>query len=256
MVKTLLPLVALVLLLVGCATPGSLTKDEEWILERVDPKATRITRISDFVFDVSNPTLPSGYDTIEKLEPLLGKDRVYELGVLKTVSERYKSILQIYNEASLVDICQKLDRWPDRGLSVASHTRRFTCLTPIEWVRWKSNYQVESCSRYLSPPDPLFQRAFYTFPTLHPCDFSHTLRPPSNFCDLYSKTIGHEPTLKISCSGLTDLVERVKFQEQLQSSAPPTTPNISIDDSKAKCSELGFKAGTEKFGDCVLKLSK
>ena len=29
-----------------------------------------------------------------------------------------------------------------------------------------------------------------------------------------------------------------------------------LDAIKAKCAELGFKSGTEKFGDCVLKLSK
>ena len=34
------------------------------------------------------------------------------------------------------------------------------------------------------------------------------------------------------------------------------TPIPGLDAIKAKCAELGFKAGTEKFGDCVLKLSK
>ena len=30
----------------------------------------------------------------------------------------------------------------------------------------------------------------------------------------------------------------------------------SLDDAKGKCAELGFKRGTEKFGECVLKLSE
>jgi len=30
----------------------------------------------------------------------------------------------------------------------------------------------------------------------------------------------------------------------------------SIEDSKTKCSELGFKSGTESFGKCVLQLTK
>ena len=46
--------------------------------------------------------------------------------------------------------------------------------------------------------------------------------------------------------------------------APKVTPNevpiksltISLDEAKAQCADLGFKKGTEKFGDCVLKLSK
>jgi hypothetical protein len=32
--------------------------------------------------------------------------------------------------------------------------------------------------------------------------------------------------------------------------------NLSIDQSKEKCVELGFKSGTEGFGKCVLQLSK
>ena len=35
---------------------------------------------------------------------------------------------------------------------------------------------------------------------------------------------------------------------------PPTT-NIGIPEAKAKCLDLGFKAGTEGFGKCVLKFS-
>jgi hypothetical protein len=43
------------------------------------------------------------------------------------------------------------------------------------------------------------------------------------------------------------------FQPSMQ-----TKPSIKIDinDAKAKCVDLGFKAGTESFGSCVLKLSK
>jgi hypothetical protein len=29
-----------------------------------------------------------------------------------------------------------------------------------------------------------------------------------------------------------------------------------MEDAKKKCADLGFKAGTEQFGNCVLKLSK
>jgi len=34
------------------------------------------------------------------------------------------------------------------------------------------------------------------------------------------------------------------------------TPKVSIDDAKKQCSDIGFKAGTEKFGECVLKLNR
>jgi hypothetical protein len=35
-----------------------------------------------------------------------------------------------------------------------------------------------------------------------------------------------------------------------------TKPSVSIDEAKQQCKDLGFKPGTEKFGNCVLELSK
>lgn len=37
---------------------------------------------------------------------------------------------------------------------------------------------------------------------------------------------------------------------------PASTITLSLDTAKTQCLDLGFKKGTEKFGDCVLKLSK
>lgn len=34
------------------------------------------------------------------------------------------------------------------------------------------------------------------------------------------------------------------------------TRGESLDSAKAKCADLGFKTGTQKFGECVLKLSR
>lgn len=34
------------------------------------------------------------------------------------------------------------------------------------------------------------------------------------------------------------------------------SPRVSLDDAAQKCSSLGFKAGTEAFGNCVLKISR
>lgn len=40
------------------------------------------------------------------------------------------------------------------------------------------------------------------------------------------------------------------------SSAAPATNSSTIESASAKCEELGFKRGTEKFGECVLKISR
>ena len=46
------------------------------------------------------------------------------------------------------------------------------------------------------------------------------------------------------------------YQQPTYQTPPPPTPGMSIDEGKKKCADLGFKAGTEAFGNCVLKLSK
>ena len=257
MFKTLLPLVGLAILLAGCGTPtkfgeAPLTKREERLLAEIDPSATTVTPFSEFVLDVSHPRVPSG-NPYEILGLLFGSERRLEIAL--TVYERYSFIPIIY-EASAEKACGSFERWPDGGVTVSPHTRRFRCLTPIEWVSWESQHSVKNCSSFLSNPDPRMRDAYYTLGQPHPCSPLMKRKPPQNFCDLYSKVIGQEPSSKMPCSRLADLVSKAKFQEQRQPTAPPTTPNISIDDSKAKCAELGFKAGTEKFGDCVLKLSK
>lgn len=257
MIKALLPLVGLVILLVGCGSPtkfgeAPLTKSEERLLAEIDPSATTVTPFSEFVFDVSNPRVPSG-DPYEILGLLFGSERRSEIAL--TVYGRYSFIPIIY-EASAEKSCESFERWPDGGVTVSPHTRRFRCLTPTEWVRWKSQHSVQECSSLLNNPDSRMRDAYYTLGFDHPCSPITKRKPPQNFCDLYSKVIGQEPTSRVPCSRLADLVSKAKFQEQPRLSEPPTTSNISIDDSKAKCAELGFKAGTEKFGDCVLKLRK
>ena len=42
----------------------------------------------------------------------------------------------------------------------------------------------------------------------------------------------------------------------VSSQQPQNTTEINLSPAKAKCAELGFKTGTEAFGNCVLKISK
>jgi len=39
-------------------------------------------------------------------------------------------------------------------------------------------------------------------------------------------------------------------------SSPDSKSNLNLDDAQNKCEELGFKRGTENFGNCVLKIAK
>ena len=52
-----------------------------------------------------------------------------------------------------------------------------------------------------------------------------------------------------------------KLRVELCKTIPASTPapaikasKVSIDDAKSQCSDIGFKKGTERFGECVLEL--
>jgi hypothetical protein len=70
--------------------------------------------------------------------------------------------------------------------------------------------------------------------------------------------------------GEVDALQQVFIEKKCDSSAPESKvvqeqPVIvksedaysenKLEDAKSKCVELGFEAGTEKFGECVLKLA-
>jgi TPR repeat protein len=57
---------------------------------------------------------------------------------------------------------------------------------------------------------------------------------------------------------LPDMISTAQQYQQTYQSTPQPKSESKTDMTSAmgKCSELGFKKGTEKFGDCVLKLSK
>ena len=53
-----------------------------------------------------------------------------------------------------------------------------------------------------------------------------------------------------------DCVKDQPFIPPYQPSYTPPAPSVSLDEAKEKCTNLGFKTGTEGFGKCVLQLSK
>jgi hypothetical protein len=53
-----------------------------------------------------------------------------------------------------------------------------------------------------------------------------------------------------------DCVKDQPYIPPYKPSYAPPAPIVTLDDAKAKCTNLGFKSGTEGFGKCVLQLSK
>lgn len=66
-----------------------------------------------------------------------------------------------------------------------------------------------------------------------------------------SKPVSAKPETK---ADITPKLESAKAPPSQQT--PIINKNITIDNAIEKCSNLGFKAGTEKFGDCVMTLLK
>jgi hypothetical protein len=56
-------------------------------------------------------------------------------------------------------------------------------------------------------------------------------------------------------AGLSSCAKSCPTKGSAQATAQ-TNNTPTMDQAKSKCLELGFKAGTESFGQCVLKLSK
>jgi hypothetical protein len=51
-----------------------------------------------------------------------------------------------------------------------------------------------------------------------------------------------------------DLPTKKASQNITPTATPASTPKVSIEDAKSQCTDIGFKTGTERFGECVLEL--
>ena len=62
-------------------------------------------------------------------------------------------------------------------------------------------------------------------------------------------------------NGTSGTVQRTRVLKNFHTHADPepkptptSIPKVSIEDAKVQCSDIGFKTGTERFGECVLEL--
>jgi hypothetical protein len=80
-------------------------------------------------------------------------------------------------------------------------------------------------------------------------------------CRLYAREneiVWNDPSRSISLPGSNPSPAPVApaYNPPQQFIPSAETRGESLDSAKAKCADIGFKAGTQKFGECVLKLSK
>ena len=111
-----------------------------------------------------------------------------------------------------------------------------------------------------SPPFSLHPGFFKTvFSCENPKRYSFTQRDKEEFAPAVQPAIDSHAMgwITLLCSGQFPISERPsKPPTDSINQIPEPKPLTALDDSKRVCGELGFKAGTEKFGECVLKLSR
>jgi hypothetical protein len=61
---------------------------------------------------------------------------------------------------------------------------------------------------------------------------------------------------KYQCHGVQQYTSPTQVNTPAPIAAPAPKSTISIEAAKQQCKDIGYKPGTEKFGNCVLELSK
>lgn len=84
----------------------------------------------------------------------------------------------------------------------------------------------------------------------------------SNFCKSTGLQMETVDEKRDGVPGFTPLATDLHFRcvggasSQATTGKASSTNNMTFDQAKSKCIELGFKSGTESFGQCILKLAK
>lgn len=80
-----------------------------------------------------------------------------------------------------------------------------------------------------------------------------------NFCKANNQQIDVINEKREGIPGLTPLTTDLYFKCTKKDAVTPNLNNVpnkmTFDQAKSKCIELGFKVGTESFGQCILKLA-
>jgi hypothetical protein len=89
-----------------------------------------------------------------------------------------------------------------------------------------------------------------------------TINRKSNGCLLFCGSEYHEYEFvcaEVSSTKIDEFQRPLSIQEPAESLKPATIEEVAkmtINDAKKQCDELGFKRNTEKYGECVLELTK
>lgn len=213
---------------------AALTKSEIDNLQKADPKAFTIHYINDLEFDVTNTTF---------IEPLSNTERYAQ-----TYIELSKYPILNQRDEIAKKTCQAKDLIAAAKDPIGAFSRSYKCNTYIEEsYRWIDS-SIWTCSSFHIKKS-----------VVHPC--SSVSGNPINYCKKFSEIFEIYPGQVVSCQALPEIRNKALNKQIINSPIEYQSPQtiektFDLGDAEKKCSELGFKAKTEKFANCVIKLSR
>lgn len=231
-------LLLLLFLTTSCTTvkvgEAPLTKSEIDNLQKADPKAFTVHYINDLEFDVTNTTF---------IEPMANTERF-----VQTYIEVSKYPIHNQRDEIANKTCQAKDLIATAKEPIGAFSRSYKCNTYIEEsYRWIDS-SIWKCSSFHMKES-----------VVHPC--SNVPSYPTNYCKKFSEIFEIYPGQVVSCQALSEIRNKALNKQIINSPIEYQSPQtiektFDLGDAEKKCSELGFKAKTEKFANCVIKLSR
>lgn len=109
----------------------------------------------------------------------------------------------------------------------------------------------------------------YVFKPIAKLEFAYNCSAPISFAtkvtgyefnvfkgEIGSNTLAHSTSLLVCSDKFFKSGTRNPLPKGSMGLSEEATPNRSVSAAKKTCADLGFKAGSEKYGECVLKLSR
>ena len=163
-------------------------------------------------------------------------------------------ILNAYTNSAR-EFCKKRSLYPNYGEVVGENTKRFRCLTPVQFAVQKAKADLSLCEGMHNTNLKYSKNSKFDDVINSASGFQcgGEDKPTQNYCDEYQKILKN--VSKPSCGYIKKNFETYLLNiSTANSSATQNQNQKQIDAAKLKCLDLGFVAETEKFGECVLRV--
>ena len=214
-------------------------------IEEIDPQAAVVLRADETMVEIENKTASIAF--LENFQR--NSHELYiNSNLPKLLSDRGKAV--IGRDAAYYDLaltsCSSYGRIPDRDAVVITglYRKSYRCLSAQQWLENELKFQIYMCSK------PYWEGILKSGD--HAVGLKHF---PESFVALFRKYVPIRDCNGVK-TGLQMLNRDLQSSAQIvrEKNAKAVIPDLER--AKLTCAELGFNRGTEKFGECVLRLTK